>query len=220
LKLRTSAIPAMVAAFLLLLPGAAAQTPPQVTPFSADMQFTAIPAQGGSMKAMSGKIYLAREHMRMDMTPVQGPGGPMILITKFATKTLDTLMPDQHMYMEFKADQMQERRAGMGPGIKPLADPNNPCASIEGATCKNLGTDQVNGRSCDHWQITDKNGKVSNVWIDQKIHFVIKAVSQDSSWQLSNIKVGEPAASLFQVPAGYQKVDLGNTMQGMRPPQQ
>jgi hypothetical protein len=91
---------------------------------------------------------------------------------------------------------------------------------MEGATCKNLGTEQVNGRSCDHWQITDKNGKVSNLWIDQKIHFPIKTVSEDSTWELSNIKEGEPAASLFEIPPGYQKMDMGSMMQGMRPPQQ
>lgn len=194
--------------------------PPQVTPFSADMQSTATPAQGGAMKEMSGKVYVSREHMRMDFTGMGGPGrGRMIMITNVAAKTSDILMPEQHMYMEVKTDQTQGRRGGMAPDIKPLADPHNPCASLEGSTCKNLGTDQVNGRTCDHWQVTDKNGKVSNAWIDQKIHFAIKAVSQDSSFELTNIKEGEPAASLFEIPPGYQKMDMGS-MQGMRPPKQ
>lgn len=222
MKLRISTIPAIFVAFLLLLPWAAAQMPPQMTPFTADMQFTSTHGKGGATREASGKIYMAHEHMRMDMTGMQGGpgGGGVIMITNFATKTNDTLMPEQHMYMEFKADQTQGRRPGMGPSIKPLADPHNPCANMEGSTCKNLGTDQVNGRSCDHWQITDKNGKVSNIWIDQKIHFPIKTVSEDSSWELSNIKEGEPAASLFEIPSGYQKMDMGGMMQGMRPPQQ
>ena len=220
MKLRISVIPAIVLAFLLLLPWATAQMPPQMTPFTADMQFTSTKGQGMT-REMSGKIYMSREHMRMDMTGTQGaPGGGAIMITNFATQTSDTLMPEQHMYMEFKADQMQGRRPGMGPNIKPLPDPNNPCANQEGMTCKNLGAEQVNGRTCDHWQITDKNARVSNIWIDQKIHFPIKTVSQDSTWELSNIKEGEPAASLFQIPPGYQKMDMGGMMQGMRPPQQ
>ena len=203
-------------ALLLLLPWATAQMT-QLTPFSADMQFSSTKGQGAS-REMSGKIYVSREHMRMDMTG--GPVGGAIMITNFATKTSDTLLPEQHMYMEFKADEMQGRRPGMGPNIKPLPDPNNPCANQEGMTCKNLGIEQVNGRSCDHWQITDKNGRVSNVWIDRKIHFPIKTVSGDSTWELTNIKEGEPAASLFEIPAGYQKMDMGGVMQGMRPPQQ
>lgn len=222
MKLRTSAIAATVVAFLLSLPWAAAQMPPQVTPFSADMQSTATPPQGGSMKKMSGKVYVSREqNTRMDITGMGGPGkGRMIMITNFAAKTGDILMPEQHMYIESKADDTQRRRLGIGPSIKPLADPHNPCASLEGWSCKNLGTEQVKGRTCDHWQVTDKKGKVSNLWIDQKIHFAIKAVSPDSSFELTNIKEGEPSASLFEIPSGYQKMDMGGMTKGMRPPQQ
>ena len=56
--------------------------------------------------------------------------------------------------------------------------------------------------------------------MSQKLHFPIKTVSQDSSWQLTNIKEGQPEASLFEIPPGYQKMDMGSMMQGMRPPQQ
>ena len=76
------------------------------------------------------------------------------------------------------------------------------------------------GRTCDHWQITDKEGKVSNVWVDRKLHFPIKTVSADSTWELTNIKEGEPDAGLFQIPPGYHKMDMGSMMQGIHPPQQ
>ncbi len=218
---RVRNIAVAVFAILLLLPWATAQMRPQDTPFSADMQSSALPPQGGSRKEMTGKVYVGREHMRMDVTGLGGPGvGRMIMITTYATKTSDMLMPDQHMYIEVKADDAQGRRAGMVPNIKPLADPGNPCATMKEWSCKNLGTEQVNGRTCDHWQITDKNGKVTNAWIDQKVHFAIKAVSPDSSFELTNIKEGDPAASLFEIPPGYQKMDMGGMMQGMRPPQQ
>jgi len=97
--------------------------------------------------------------------------------------------------------------------------PSNPCAGEEGTTCKNLGVEQVNGRTCDHWQITDKKGKVSNVWIDQKLHFPIKAVSEDSTLTLTNIKEGEQEASLFQILPGYTKMDMSSMMQMGRLPQ-
>jgi len=202
---------------LLLLPCLPAQTTPQLTPFSADMQFTSSRMGGSTPQTMTGKMYVGHGNMRMDLTG--GPRGSAVMITNFASKTTDTLLPEQHMYMEFKADQLMARH-GMGPNISPIPDPNNPCANEQGATCKNLGVEQVNGRSCTHWQITDKNGKVGNVWIDQQLHFPIKATDADSKWELSNIKEGEPAASLFQVPSGYQKMDLGGMMQGARPPQQ
>jgi hypothetical protein len=213
-KSRFRTIPMVVLAVLVLLQLAAAQVH-EVQPFSADMQFSSTGAKAGH--DMTGKMYVSSEHMRMDMQS-GGPGGGAIMITNFASQTTDTLMPAQHMYMEFKADQ--QGRRGMGPNIKAFHDPNNPCADEPGSTCKNMGVEQVNGRTCDHWQITDKNGKVSNVWIDQKLHFPIKGVSDTSTWELTNIQEGEPAASLFEIPAGYQKMDVSGMMQGMHPPQQ
>ena len=41
-----------------------------MTPFSADMQFTSARMKGSSQE-MTGKMYVGRDHMRMDMT-----GGP------------------------------------------------------------------------------------------------------------------------------------------------
>ena len=107
------------------------------------------------------------------------------------------------------------------PNVKPLRDPGNPCAGKEGTTCKNVGVEEVNGRTCDHWQVTEKNGRVSHVWIDQKLHFPIKGVSEDSTWQLTNIKRANllPACSRF-LPATSSKMDMGNMMQMGRPQQQ
>lgn len=76
----------------------------------------------------------------------------------------------------------------------------------------------MNGRTCDYWEVTHQ-GEVTNVWIDQKIHFPIKTVAKDSTITLTNVKEGEPDPSLFQIPAGYQKMDMG-AMTGGRPPQQ
>ena len=87
-------------------------------------------------------------------------------------------------------------------------------------TCKKVGVEQVNGRTCDHWQFADKSGNTKNVWIDQQLHFPIKQVSSEGTWQLTNIREGEPEASLFQVPAGYQRMDMGRPMVTVKPAQQ
>ena len=211
MKLRMVNLAAIVFAVLLLLvPYSVAQIP-QLTPFAADMQ---VNSKSGT--EVTGKIYITPEHMRSEMQ-TQGFGG--VVITTFATKTVDVLMPQQHMYMEMTGKDMPNR-PGATPSLKPFRDPSNPCAYEEGATCKKIGTESVNGRSCDHWQITDKNGKVVNVWIDQKLHFPIKTVTGDTTIQLTNIQEGSQPASLFQIPAGYQKMDMSQMMQGMRPPQQ
>ncbi len=215
MKAQTRGIFGVLSVVVLLFFCSAVAQVPQLTPFSADIQVTSTRMPNASHD-MNGKMYVDRNHMRIEMNG--GPQGGAIMISNLTTKTTDTLLPAQHMYMEFNASQMQ---GGLGvPKIKSFPDPNNPCANQEGVTCKNLGVEQVGGRSCVHWQITDKNGKVGNVWIDQKLHFPIKAADNDSTWELTNIQEGQPAASLFQVPAGYQKMDMGGMMQGMRPPQQ
>lgn len=216
MSLRLRLLSAIVFGTLLSLP-AAAQVP-HISPFSGDLH-VASTCGGDAGHEMNGKIYLTQNHMRLDMDG--GPRDGSVFLTNIPTQTTDMLMPQQHMYMEFKADQAaMARRPGMAPSIKPFRDPSNPCAADAGSTCKNLGVEQVNGRACDHWQITSKSGKISNAWIDQKLHFPIKSVSEDSSWELTNIKEGEPEASLFEIPAGYRKMDLGGVMQGMQPPAQ
>ncbi len=195
-----------------------AQGPIMPQPFSADMSYSGTAHGPHGAQDMDGKMYFGSGHMRMEF---QAQRGESIILTDFKTQVTDIVMPAQRMYMEHKAGDTPGRRPGMMPSIKPLADPSNPCASKDGWTCKNLGTEEVNGRTCDHWQITDKDGKVTNTWVDQKLHFPIKSVTEDGTWELSNIKEGEPDASLFQIPAGYTKMDMGSMMRGMgQPPQQ
>jgi hypothetical protein len=191
----------------------AGQMAPHISPFSADFHVTS-----NHGESTTGKMYFTNGHMRMDM---QGTArGDVIMITNTATQTTDMLMAQQHMYMEFKASQAMMHRPGMMPSIKPLSDPGNPCAGDAGATCKKVGVEQVNGRSCEHWQVTHKDGTLSNVWVDQSLHFPVKSVSPDSTWELTNIKEGEPDASLFEIPSGYRKMDISGMMGGMQPPSQ
>ena len=91
-------------------------------------------------------------------------------------------------------------------------DPEHPCASQPDVTCKKIGVEEISGRTCDHWEVTDKQGRVTNLWIDQKLHFPIKVTTQDSTMFLTNIKEGQPDASLFEIPSGFHKLDLGALM--------
>jgi len=191
---------------------------PHLTPFSADMEMSSTRADRGP-RDMEGKIFVASGHMRMNM---DSAGHQTAIITDLATKTVDILMPQQQMYMEHKAGETPGRGPGsMTRDLKPY-DPEHPCATQPDVTCKKIGVEEVSGHTCDHWEITDKQGKVANIWIGQKLHFPIKTVSQDSTLLLSNIKEGEPDASLFQIPAGFHKIDLGGMMPpgGGGPPQQ
>jgi hypothetical protein len=204
---RRTLIPALL--LLLTLQFAAAQVP-SFSPFTADLHITSTRADRAPQD-VDGKIFFGSGHVRMNL---DAGGHQTAIITDFATKTSDVLMIEQQMYIESKGGQMSR-----GPGssftqeLKPY-DPEHPCASQPDVTCKKIGVEQVNGRTCDHWELTEKNGKVSNLWIDQKLHLPIKIVSDDSTITLSNIKEGQPDANLFKVPDGFKKLDMG----GMVPP--
>jgi len=175
-------------------------------PFSADLALTT--ANGDKI---TGKYYLSLPSMRMDMT-AKGHNVSSIM----DGTTTYVVMHDQHIYMEMPANRPNPIM-GQAPKIATNYDPNNPCASQLGVTCKKLGTETVNGRVCDKWQNTSEKG-TSTMWMDQKLHFPIKSISSDGTdLEFTNVKEGKPDASLFQPPAGYRKMDLGGL--GGRPPQ-
>jgi uncharacterized protein DUF4412 len=196
---------------LLLLPIAAAQVP-QISPFSADMQ---INSTGGGPRDLTGQIYVGSGHIRMNM---DSSGHKTAIITDLATKTTDILLVEQQMYIEHKAGQMPGRGPTSVTQDLKTYDPENPCASQPDLKCKRIGVEEVSGRTCDHWQITDKQERVTDLWIDQKLHFPVKVVSKDSTMLLTNIREGQPEASLFEIPSGYHKLDMGG-MAGGPPPQ-
>jgi hypothetical protein len=196
---------------LLFLAVSAAFAYQMPQPFSADMTTT---SASGNLN-MSGKMYISMPRMRIDMTSAgqqksPGPmGGKMSMIVDGPAKTMYMLMPEQNMYMEFPMDQNSPMTQRM-PKFSDMLKGSDPCSGREGTTCKKLGTETVNGRSCDKWEITEKSGKTETLWMDQKLHFPIKSVVGDITTQYTNIKEGAQDASLFKIPDGYRKMDMGN----------
>lgn len=197
LRMRVQLV-ACVVVVLAVSSARAWQITPQ--PFSADM--TSSVAKG---EQATGKFYFSPPKTRMDMS---SRGRDVIVINDNKTQTGIVLMPQQHMYMETHAGQsnpMTQRT----PKIDTNFDPTNPCAARPDVACKKVGTETVNGRSCDKWEFTDKKGGTTTSWFDQKLHFPIKTVNADgASVEFTNIKEGAPDASVFEVPAGYRKLDV------------
>jgi hypothetical protein len=51
------------------------------------------------------------------------------------------------------------------------------------------------------------------VWLDPKLRFPVKWQGKSSAGELRNIQEGTQSASLFEIPAGYTKMDIGHMMQ-------
>ena len=196
--------------FVLVLSAVAVGQVYTPQPFSADIAATSHNGQ-----QMTGKYYFSPPSFRMDMAQ---KGQSLSVIVDGSTQTSYTVMHDRHMYIETKANQTNPMAARAPQG--PTFDASHPCG--KDMTCQKVGTETVNGRVCDKWVGTDKQGHTGTGWIDQKLMYPIKAIGNDgSSWDMTNIKEGRQDASLFQPPAGYQKMDLSGMMGGMggRPPQ-
>ena len=212
MKQRLTATLAICVLAILSIP-ALAQMP---QPFSADMSTIS----ANSNANVKGKFFMSLPKLRMDISdPGQrqaaGPfGGKMSMIWDADAKMAYMLMPEAQMYMEFPLSQNNPMMQRM-PKLQDFK--GDPCAGRESVTCKKVGTETVNGRSCDKWEATGKNGEKETFWIDQKLHFPIKSqTAGGTTTEFTNIKEGAQDPALFKVPAGYRKFDPA-AMGGQRP---
>jgi hypothetical protein len=87
-------------------------------------------------------------------------------------------------------------------------DPSNPCAALRESTCRKLGSEDVNGRQTQKWEIKDKGGKVMTLWIDPSLPLAVKTQWNGGSAEYRNIKESPQPDNLFQVPPDYRKIPL------------
>ena len=163
----------------------------QAAEFSATMVSQ---AQGQSMQ---GKIFVKGDKMRNEMNM---GGESNITITRPDKKVVWIAMPQQKMYMEMPLnDKMQQKMM--------MKDPE------DRAKMKLLGTETINGFDCEKYEMdTAYEGKSLKqyVWIAKKLGMPIKSVSADGAMTMEyrDIKVGGVADSVFDLPQGYQKMDM------------
>jgi hypothetical protein len=186
--------------------------------FSGDM----VDTSKGSATEHRAKIYATKEKMRFE--PENQAPSKAAVIVNFSTHMNDVLMPERKMYMEMPQ--------GQGPGTqqwsRDLFRPSNlddACSEWlklpqnKGGSCKNLGSETVNGRNTVKFEGTNSKGETGYAWIDKKIAFPIKWQGKNDTWELQNIKEGSQPASLFEIPAGYQKFQMPAGMPNMQRPQ-
>lgn len=161
--------------------------------------------KGETPQQWHGKLLVDSGHMRFDVqnSPQQTP----IFLTNFATQIDDVLIPQAKAYIEYPVGD--PHAAGPALAMRDLRfyDPGNPCGNQAGLSCKKIGVETLAGRSCDHWEL-NRHGTVVNLWLDQKLHFPVKTVTDDATVTLSNLKEGAQNATQFQIPANYQKTNL------------
>lgn len=163
----------------------------------------------------TGKMFFAKDKVRFESAKKDPRGGGEVIIN-LSTQTVTVLMDQMHMYMEMPS---QSPSAKMSYGFFRTGDVEAACsdwmqlAQNKGNTCHKVGSETVNGRSTVKYETTNANGDTGDVWLDPKLRFPVKWQGKAASWELHNIQEGAQPASLFEIPAGYNKMDMGGMMQ-------
>jgi hypothetical protein len=186
----------IVAGFVWAAPALAMQ--PANVEYSADWNMET--ADG----AVKGRIYQAPNKERREMN---NDGEKMVMIMRRDKKMAWSLMPSERMYFEMK---MSDPKVGKD-------DPMN--YDVEQTV---IGPDTVNGVKTTKSKIIMKekkpNGsKMGGFWWMTKDNIMMKldVISVDKGkkdrmkMELDNLKIGKQDASLFEVPSGYSKMDMG-----------
>lgn len=149
-----------------------------------------------------GKIYYKPDMFRMDIKEHQ----EMILITRIDKKIIWNIMPAEKMYMEMPFDLSN----------KPKVE-----EKFEGEIeRKEVGRETFDGHPTIKYLITykvDNRKEQLYQWWATDINFGVKTAAVDGSWtqEFRNVKIGSQPNSLFEVPAGYQKIQMPQMPGGM-----
>jgi hypothetical protein len=176
------------------------------TGFSADI------VDHGKEKNAMTKVYLGKDKIRFDSADKTSGGAIMDL----HTGDFLVIMPQQHMYMVMPADKMEDHGSFR---FLVFGDVEDACtewlrqSTNKGGSCKKDGDETVNGRSTVKYEGTNSKGESTAVWLDTRLHFPIKWEGKNGGGELQNIKEGPQPDSLFEVPSGFAKMDMGAMMQ-------
>lgn len=197
-------------AFLVIAPLANAQD------FSADVVSTRQDGNGGR-----GKIYSTKDKVRWETQDQNSSmmGMSAIVIDEAQGKNF-VLIEQRHMYVEsfpgmtrmpLIAQFWHVQDVGDAcPQWKRMAEQYK--TDKNWGSCTKVGNDTVNGRSAVKYEGVSTKGEKSYYWIDTKLKCVIKGDSPTGGMELRNIQEGPQPASLFEIPAGYTKFDMGGMM--------
>jgi hypothetical protein len=169
----------------------------QVTsqPFSADM----VKTKGN--KTTSAKVNMIETAIRTEGTE---RGKKYITIMRYDRKVLWSIMPEQKMYVEMPMPAGAELATAMKDMMKDVQVKHEP-----------LSSEQVANYHCDksRMTVTWRGITTSTVeWAAQELGgFVVKKLDEKTGemTEYQNIKLGPQDPSLFELPVGYQKLNMG-----------
>jgi hypothetical protein len=163
----------------------------------------------------TSKIYMSHGKVRVEPSEVApGAFGKAIQLLDLDKGTCILLDPDRKTYME-QPPGVARRNV-----LQFKSPDNTPCTrnpnGSGAATCKQVGTEMINGRNAEKWELVDTIGAQTvtiHVWLDSRWHFIVKQEALGRTGEMQNIKEGPQPASLFEIPADYHKMTMHGSVQ-------
>lgn len=166
--------------------------------------FTADILMKGPMGLMQSKLYSRDGVLRQETA---GPMGRMVTITWSEEERSVVLMLDQRTYME-----IEDPEEGLGCDLPGMDGSLSDLQEEPGVTL--LGTETIQGFVCEKLTVVDPEmpGAKSTIWFSEELGFPLKTLYESPEGSMTmecqNVVVETPAASLFEVPQGFQKLDM------------
>ncbi len=154
--------------------------------------------------AVPSKVFVSDYKMRFEAGSGQHVS---IIVVDLKEQTGYMILPEDKSYTV-----LPQGRISLAMPFFHAPDPENACAVWERSvnkpgSCKKLGGEAVDSRSAVKYKGTARNGDNGSVWVDRKLRFVIKWEGDAAASELRNIQEGPQAATLFEIPKGYERID-------------
>ena len=165
-----------------------------------EMSMTVVSSFSG--RSSKSKLYMKADKVRMESDIARGS----YTISRRDLKKVWMVMPETKSYMEITQSKEET----------PL-----PEEKVKGEVSRKVvGSETVDGHPCTKYEVTakvDDKTMTSYQWLATDINFPVKAAAVDGSWavEYKDIKLGSQPDSLFDLPAGYQKMSMPAMPPGM-----
>lgn len=159
--------------------------------FTADIS-TASTVPG--MPGLSGKLHMSGNHLRADW-------GQFADVFDIQQRTGWRVIPAAHGYQELGTKDLSTYAPEMTNG--------SPCPNAQvPSACKLVGSEVMDGRTARKWDVYSPNRYHVYFWTDAALNITLRmAIGDAASYEVKNLRHDSVPDSMFELPAGYQKLD-------------
>jgi len=193
---RATMYTAVLASLLLAFSGRA---------FAGGIEFSAVMEAASDGTVTKTKVYFAKDRQRLEMSDA-GTGEKVVMIVRPDKGVAWSLMPSEMLYMEIHIDPRD---------VNPLMRQKDVVKT------ERIGPEDIDGRHTMKEKVTtreaDGTTSAAYYWQSRDLGWPVQAAALDGSWRYTyrDIKQGRQDPSLFEIPAGYKKMDMpGSGMPG------